>query len=307
VTRPLLGLLVAPGTVERSAPLVRRLGRWCEPRALDITTPPVAAVLATGPAVPGLRAVLDDRPGPVAVWVDDERELAAGGAVVGSADVVVTRSAAVAGVVGQRVVVLPPEAIEADAVAPVPPFVRERWRRRAGLDPVLVVAVGVSGGTSLPDEAVPTALAVAAAAVVAGPSLVTALALGTPVVTDAASAARVGAGDGVEVEVADPADAPAVARRLAGDPVQAAALSRRARRLVERRFDLGPAAADLAARLGLDRVPSPAARLDAALAELGTPPGARPAVRAAEALAALPTFGRVVASPGHENAPKRAG
>jgi hypothetical protein len=60
---------------------------------------------------------------------------------------------------------------------------------------------------------------------------------------------------------------------------------------VERRFDLGPAAAELAARLGLDRTPrSAAARLDAALVELGTPPGARPALRAAEALAA---FGRI--------------
>jgi hypothetical protein len=287
-TRPVLGLLVAPGTAERAAALVRRLSRWSEPRALDHGTPAVAAVLATGPAVPGLRAVLDHRPGPMAVWVDDERELAAGGAVVASADVVVTRSAAVAGAVGERAVALPPDAIEADAVAPVPPFVRERWRRRAGLDPALVVAVGVPGATPLPAEAVPTALAVAAAAVVAGPSLLTALALGTPVVTDAASAARVGAQDGVEVLVADPADAPAVARRLAGDPVQAAALSRRARRLVERRFDLVPAAAELAARLGLARAASsPAARLDAALAELGTPPGARPAVRAADALAAL--------------------
>jgi hypothetical protein len=291
VTRPLLGLLVAPGTADRAAPLVRRLGRWCEPRALDVTTPPVAAVLATGPAVPGLAAVLDDRPGPVAVWADDERELAGGGTVVGRADVVVTRSAAVALATGERGLALPAEAVEAGAVAPVLPFVRERWRRRAGLDPALVVAVGVPGATPLPEAEVPTALAVAAAAVVAGPSLVTALALGTPVVTDAASAERVGAEAGAEVLVVPPAEALAAAHALAADPVQAAALSRRARRLVERRFDLGPAASALAARLGLDRAPSsPAARLDAALAELGTPPGARPAVRAAEALAA---FGRI--------------
>jgi hypothetical protein len=291
MTRALLGLLVAPGTADRAAPLVRRLGRWCEPRALDVRTPLVAAVLATGPAVPGLAAVLDDRPGPVAVWVDDERELAAGGAMVARADAVVTRSAAVAVAVGERAVALPAEAVEAVAVAPVPPFVRERWRRRAGLDPSLVVAVGVPGATPLPDEEVPTALAVAAAAVVGGPALVGALALGTPVVTDADAAARVGAEPGGELLVAPPADALAVARALAGDAVQAASLSRRARRLVERRFDLGPAAAELAARLGLDRTPrSPAARLDAALVELGTPPGARPALRAGEALAA---FGRI--------------
>ena len=71
----MLGLLVAPGTADRAAALVRRLGRWCEPCALDASTPPVAAVLATGPAVPGLAAVLARRPGPVAVWVADEREL----------------------------------------------------------------------------------------------------------------------------------------------------------------------------------------------------------------------------------------
>jgi hypothetical protein len=292
--RPLLGLLVAPGTADRSAPLVRRLGRWCEPRALDLATPPVAAVLATGAAAPGLPRVLADRPGPVAVWLDDERDRAAAGEVVGQADVVVTPSAAVALAVGGAAVLLPPGAVEADAVAPVPPFVRERWRRRAGLDPALVVAVGVPGATPLPDDALPTALAVAAAAVVAGPALSTALALGTPVVTDAASAARVGADAGTDVLVAPPADALEVARVLAADPVRAAALSRRARRLVERRFDLGPAAAEVAARLGLDGAAwSPLLRLDAALAELGTPPGARPAVRAAEALSA---FGRVVTS-----------
>jgi hypothetical protein len=282
---------VAPGTAERSAALVRRLGRWCQPAALDASTPPVVAVLATGPAVPGLVHVLSSPPGPVAVWADDERELAAGGTVVAGADVVVTRSPVVAGAVGERAVALPAESFEADAVAPVPPFVRERWRRRAGLDPALVVAVGVPGATALPDDAVPTALAVAAAAVVGGPWLLPALALGAPVVTDAASAARVGAADGAEVVVAPRGDAPAVARQLAGDPVRAAALSRRARRLVEQRFDLAPATAELAARLGLDRAArSPFARVDAALAELGTPPGARPAVRAAEALSA---FGRI--------------
>jgi hypothetical protein len=290
VTRPLLGLLVAPGTADRSAPLVRRLARWCEPRALDVSTPAVAAVLATGPAVPGLAAVLAERPGPVAVWVDDERELAAGRAMASEADVVVTPSGAVAPAVGERAVALPAATVETGALAPVPPFVRERWRRRCALDPSLVVAVGIPGATPLPDEAVPTALAVAAAAVVVGPWLTRALALGTPVVTDAASADRVGAGHGSEVLVLPPADALAAARALAGDPLQAAALSRHARRLVERRFDLGPAATELAARLGLDRAAwTPLVRIDFALAELGTPPGGRPAVRAAEALAGLPS------------------
>ncbi len=288
MSRPLLGLLVAPGTSDRAAALVRRLSRWCEPRALDASTPPVDAVLATGPAVPGLARVLAERPGPVAVWVEDERELAAGRAVAGDADVVVTSSASVAAAAGDRAVLLPDPAVEADAVAPVPPFVRERWRRRAGLDPSWVVAIGVPGATPLPDGAVPTALAVAAAAVVVGPELVTALALGTPVVTDAHSAARVGAEAGTDLLVVPPADAMAVAAVVATDPVRAASLSRRARRLVERRFDLAPAAATLAGRLGLDTARrGPFAAVDAALAELGTPSGARPAARAAEALAAL--------------------
>jgi hypothetical protein len=293
--RPLLGLLVAPGTVDRSAALVRRLARWCEPRAIDAATPPTAAVLATGPAVPGLARLLSDRPGPVGVWVDDERELATWRAVVDPADAVVTPSATVAAAVGDRAVAVPADAVEADALAPVPPFVRERWRRRAGLDPSLVVALGVPGASPLPADVVHAALSVAAAAVVVGPELVTALALGTPVVTDAAGAARVGAEPGSELLVAPVADARGVAAVLAGAPARAAALSRRGRRLIERRLDLGPAAAELATRLGLtaaggDR--GPHASVAAALAELGTPPGARPALRAAEALADLPAFGR---------------
>ena len=290
--RPVLGLLVAPGTVDRSAALVRRMALWCEPRAIDAATPPAAAVFATGPAVPGLARLLADRPGPVAVWVEDERELASGRAVVDPADVVVTPSATVAAAVGDRGVAVPVDAVEADALAPVPPFVRERWRRRAGLDPSLVVALGVPGVSPLPADVVPAALSVAAAAVVVGPELVTALGLGTPVVTDAAGAARVGAEPGVELLVAPAADARGVAAVLAGAPARAAALSRRGRRLVERRFDLGPAAAELASRLGLagPSTRGPHAAVAAALTELGTPPGARPALRAAEALAA---FGRV--------------
>jgi hypothetical protein len=284
VTRPLLGLLVAPGTAERSAALVRRLARWAEPRAIDLGTPPVAAVLATGAAVPGLGRVLADRPGPVAVWVDDEGELS----VADAADVVVTSSPAVAAAVGPRALALPRAAVDVGAIAPVPPFVRARWRRRGALDPSLVVTVGVPGATPLANEDVPTALAVAAAAVVAGPWLVEALALGTPVVTDEASAAELGAEVGADVLVAAPAEAEAAARALAAEPVRAASLSRRARRLVERRFDVAPAAAELAGRLGLDRgAADPLAPIDGALAELRTPPGSRPAARAAEALAAL--------------------
>ncbi len=302
MTRPVLGLLVAPGTADRAAALVRRLGRWCEPCALDASTPPVAAVLATGPAVPGLAAVLAGRPGPVAVWVDDERELDGARVAVGEADVVVTPSWSVALALGDRAVRLPDPAVEVDAVGAVPPFVRERWRRRAGLDPSWVVAIGVPGASPLPDDTVPTALAVAAAAAVVGPRLVTALALGTPVVTDAGSAARVGAEPGDDLVVAPPADVLAVAAVVAADPVRAASLSRRARRLAERRFDLAPAARLLADRLGLVPArPDPFAAVASALADLGTPPGARPAVRAAEALAA---FGRINVSPGHENTPK---
>lgn len=302
MTRPVLGLLVAPGTADRAGALVRRLGRWCDPRALDASTPPVAAVLATGSAVPGLAAVLAGRPGPVGVWVEDERELDGARVVVGGADVVVTPSPSVALALGDRAVRLPDPAIEADAIGAVPPFVRERWRRRAGLDPCWVVALGVPGASALPDDAVPTALAVAAAAAVVGPHLVTALALGTPVVTDADTAAWVGAEPGEDLLVAPPVDAVAVAGVLAADPVRAASLSRRARRLVERRFDLAPGALELAGRLGL--VPStgdPFAAVSSALAGLGTPPGARPAVRAAEALAA---FGRIEARTARPDTPE---
>jgi hypothetical protein len=124
------------------------------------------------------------------------------------------------------------------------------------------------------------------------------------VVTDPDAAAQVGAEPGAEVLVAPPRDATVAATALARDPVLAAALSRQGRRLVERRFDLAPGATELAGRLGLTRlVPSPAGRVDAALAELRTPPGARPAVRAAAALSA---FGRVVVRSRHQMPSKRA-
>jgi hypothetical protein len=130
-----------------------------------------------------------------------------------------------------------------------------------------------------PDD-VPTALAVAAAAVVDARHLPTALALGCPTVTDAASAAAVGAEDGRHVRLGTRRDAEA----LAADDVGAATLSRHGHELAVGRLDPATAAARLVRLWGLADA-SPAGRVGAALDELGTAPGSLPARRSAAALA----------------------
>jgi hypothetical protein len=166
----------------------------------------------------------------------------------------------------------------------VAPLVRQRHRQR---DPDLPEVLVVDGAVE-PGEG-ERQLAAAAACVISGPAVLLALALGTPVVTSAQTARRLGLVAGREVEVAAGAEAAReVAEEIAADPERAARLSRRARRCAERRFDLTVPAEELAHRLGLVSDPTVASsRIEARLAELATPSGAPLRHRWATALAGL--------------------
>ena len=284
---PILELLVAPGTGDRMAPLVRRLASWCDPRAPDRSLGAPTARLASSWRAPGLEQALSDGQPPVALWVTGLAEVEAARALLGRCRIVVTDHPDVAGHVDA--VVIPHPALDPAEHRPVTPFVRARWRRRLGLADTLVVDVraGHGGdGPPLPEGLVPTALALAAAAVVDDRWIDLALAFGTPVVTDASSARCIGATEGVEVLTASPDDAEETARALSRDLRRAAALGRAGRRHCERRHDLRTPAAEVAARLGLaDQALDAEQIVRRHLGELWTPADARVAARASAALA----------------------
>jgi hypothetical protein len=179
-----------------------------------------------------------------------------------------------------RAITWPLPSIDVTAHPPLTPFVRERWRARLGLPATLVVVAGFDAPTALPAAATPSALALCSAAAVRGPYTLLALALGTPLATDAVEAARVGARDDHDVVVTPPRDALAAADDLAADPRRAARIGWAGRLLAERAHDVRPAARRLAERLGLLGQERPGDGPQARLDELGTPRGALPAARA---------------------------
>lgn len=245
MSRPVLGV-VASGTTEAARPLVRALARHVEVRALDRS------------------------PGPVAVAA-----LAVGADAVAPAGLPVARVDAGAVSVGDTTVALPTGTpVDTASLPPLAPHVRRRWRQRLGLPPVLVVDTA-----ALVLDDVPTALAVAAAAVVDEPHLPLALALGCPTVTSADAAARLGVTD--VVVVGERAEAEA----LAGDDHRAARLSRQGRAAAVARLDAAAAADAVVAALGLGPAPTPAVLADARMAELGTAPAAPIRRRVAAGLA----------------------
>ena len=154
---------------------------------------------------------------------------------------------------------------DAQAVLPVSPFVRRRWRRRLGLPDDFVVRLGVERAPACDADLADAALFTCSAAIVGREHLDAALALGTPVVCDAGTASAVGAVDGTHVVVAARAAAEHTAELVAGDDSRAARLGRNARRLA---VDRSPARAD-----------DGADPLDTALAGLGTPPSSPLAAR----------------------------
>jgi hypothetical protein len=287
------------------APLIQLLGevgRWCHVMALTAdVTGPLDAVVARRPALLDAPGVVAATPGRVAVWVDGEEEL--DDSRVAGADLILSDQSSVLDRTGAPSLLVPTGA-EFPTARWVAPHVRSRIRAAGGLPALLVVEHDGADwrvwptGRRLAAEGAETALACASAAVATDPArLLTALAWGTPTVTDRDSAAAVGADVGVHVLVADSVDQRRqMGRRVAADLAVAARLSTRGRQLVETRHSPRRAAACLVRRLGLGpaapfALPDP---LSARLGEFDTPSSAVVAGRAARAAEAL-TDARTIA------------
>jgi hypothetical protein len=279
--RPVLELLVGP-TVPPGVELVLdRAARFVAPRARHArprdSTEVVAARLVTSLDAPDLDDAIADRSVPLAVVCDRpdvpdtpiER-------VVERADVLLAPWATPIPAASARTVLRLP-VVDPWLHRAVPPFVRAGWRRRLSWPDELVVAVGYEPEVEADDATMPTVLALASAVAVRGPHTALAMALGTPVVTDAPTAAALRATHGSELLVAAPDDdAVAMARDLATTPAECARLGRQARALVEREHDPEAVASGLLAGLGLSspapREPVSGVILYSACRELGLPP-----------------------------------
>lgn len=281
--RPTLALLAAPGTSSRAVPLLGLLGRHADviswQRRGDRA--PDAVIATTVEVLPSLAGAAAR----TAVWVKHHEEIDA--AVQAGVDLLLTARAEL---VARGAVLVPPVGLEVDRWPAVAPLVRARWRERLGLPAQHVVRIepGVD-----PEEG-EEALRIASAAVVSGPATLLALALGTPVVTSADTARRLGVRPGRDVEVASgPEEAWEAAVAIAADPARAASLSRRARRCAEHHLDLGRPALVVAERLGLrpgaERTPD--AVIDLRLRELATPVASPSWARVGDALAVLGAHG----------------
>lgn len=280
MTLPLLGLLGGHTDSTESAPLVVALRTWCRPHAFDPGLGPPAAILATSPAAIGLDGALRGRI-PVAVIAGSHSMVTAG--TQEHATVIIVRDVESAAEIGDRALLWRREALATSDHPYLSPFVRERWRARLGLPNPMVVGFGSTSPSPLAESDALAALAVCSAAVVRGPLLLPALALGTPVVTDATTAAAIGAEASVHLAIAPISEARAVADALAADPARAAAVGWGGRQLVEEEYDLGRLAFDVVVALGIgprEFPVAPLARLDAELEALGTPLASPVAIRA---------------------------
>lgn len=253
--------------------------------------PLLALVSRLGDGSPGVRALVRALGGLVDVRALDRcprrpdaalatSERAASGAPEGVALAVVVGSSV--RIEGDDVP-LPSTVVDIAGARPHAVPVRRRWRERLGRPEPWVVDL-----ERLPGDQRQAAAEVASVVVAHRADLVVALARGAPTVTDAPSAAAVGAVDGTHVLVAAPGE-PAIsaAHALAADPVRSARLSTAGRALVEQRLDVARTAAELVRRLGLISTASAYSLVDARLAELATLPGAPVRRRVAAALAVL--------------------
>lgn len=278
---PVLALAGSDATPGRSVPLLGVLGIDIEVVSWSVhhqagRPPPDAVLAARVGSLEGLPPV------PTAVWVDAREDLDV--ATAASVDAALSHHR---DMVGAEVVFVPHVGIDTTRWPPIPPVVRQRWRRRFALPPELIVAL--EPGAHPEDLA--TDLALASVAVVTGPSTILALALGTPVVTSPETADRLGLRPGLDAEVADDSDeAAGLARAVARNEERAAALSRRGRRFAERHLDLAAPARALRRRLGLVTAEPPGPRDVVALRldELATPGSARVRHRAQAALDLFP-------------------
>jgi hypothetical protein len=280
VTLPLLALIAGTTDTRPAAPLLAALRPWCRTLASDPGLGRPDAYLSLAVDGAPLEAALRS-PDPVAVVVDSFGRIPAD--VRNRADVFITRDEHTTEQLGDRAVLIPLDALPASAHPPLTPFVRSRWRERLHLPETMLLRLGVAEPWTGPPHAVIAALAVCSAAVVHGPRLLTALALGTPTVTDDANATRVGAVSNVHAVVGTPFDSDRLAEDLADEPRRATAIGWGGRLLVEARHDLDAMARTVLERLGIGPAPfpvAPLATLDEELAALGTPATSSVALRA---------------------------
>lgn len=278
--RPTVELLATHRPVSELRPLLHALARFADLHASDTSLTRPQARVATSTTAIGLGdALRDDIPLAVALSAGEEPAAE----ITERAEVLLVPC--LPGATGSpeppaRTVTWPVLSIDTRAHPPLTPFVRARWRAHLGLPDPFVVVLGFDRSSALRAAAVPSALAVCSSAAVRGPHALLALALGTPLVTDAPEAERLGARDDHEVLVAAAVDAPVAAEGLATDTHRAVRLGWAARLLAERAHDVRPAALEVAKRLGLAGSEGPGSALQVRLDELGTPRGAPPAARA---------------------------
>ncbi len=287
MTLPLLGLLTSPADPTPLAPLVVSMRRWCVPAADDPSIAAPDAYLAADPAAVGLTDALLG-PALVAVLVESTARIPE--VVLEHADVLIVRDPDSAVAFPDRAVVFPRDFVRPSQHPNISPFVRSRWRAGLQLPDPMIVRLGVPRPWPLDDAAVPAALATCSAAIVRGPWLLTALALGTPVITDAPSCARIGATNNIHLIVSPPTESNDLAVALAADGPRAAAVGWGGRMLVEEHHDLEAVAVELLDRLGIGPAAfptAPLANLDAELAALGTPDSSPVALRALRRAAAI--------------------
>ncbi|MDX6257124.1 MAG: hypothetical protein QOJ11_3458 [Frankiales bacterium] len=285
---PLLGLALTRRPPEGALPLLVALHEWCLPATLDPAAGKPTAILATAEglhlAPAGVR---------VALWAQAEDITSD---AFRTATVILSDDPTVVAAAGDRGL-RAPTGRHLGGRRPMSPFVRERLRHGRGLPPDALLERLETGWVfgrpaalePIEVDLVETAMGAAAAVVVTEPGwLMRALAWAAPTVTNAATAAAVGALAPAEVLVAETARArTAAAVALSADPVEASRLSWRGYRRAES-HDAERAAMTLVDRLGLwpDTPPRPAPPLptvELALRLLGTPTDAHVRTRLADA------------------------
>lgn len=280
MTLPLVAILAGHTDAAPLLPLLGALRSWCRPCAPDANLGTPDAYVATSTRAIGLDAALAG-PIPVAVVVDSASSVTPD--VRARAEALIVRDASTVAELGDTAIVWPRHAVRASDHPCVSPFVRERWRIRLGLPSPMIVEFGGIRPSALDPATSTAALTVCSAAVVHGPLLTTALALGAAVVTDAAAASALGAIPFVHLAVSERHQSSALAEELATDPGRSAALGWGGRQLVEERHDLDGIAQRIVYALGIGPISfpdAPLARLDATLDALGTPPNSLVATRA---------------------------
>lgn len=294
--KPVVGLLVRPGVPRAAVAFLAELQRHADVRAESTGGRRPRAHVATSPTAPGLDRVLASGE-PVCVWVDGPEDVAAARHLgEGSVLFLTDDRAVVDSLDAAAVLVTDPGAVP--DLRPVSPLVRERWRRRAGFPADWVVTVHDgddpgNGALGAAEDLVPTALAVAAAAVVRStPAARTGLGLGCPMVVDERTAADLSIVDGLHALVEGAVGSTtgdALARLLVEDMALSASLSRAGRALFDDRHGGASALRRVVEHLGLvDPSPPPGQRFEDRLDELHTGAHARARHRGRELLAGLP-------------------